>query len=645
MLPLFILSEWELPAGSSLARSAPATARISAHFRGKEQMVLARLLEFGGEFSVTLVRGEQETDEASWTPLRAFDAQEMPWPLSQPLEEWDDAIAQSDYGRIVWFEGAMAVLHPDGRANWRIPKNREEVPFRWHDGPRDWLPVPADEWKAALELEFQNPESDASFAYRWALLSEKQRREIVWECDEGWDDFHNLLRWMLTAQSDLEPEQSYAIRVLCLNYGRDYFGLEFWFEEWENDGYVDKRVEWIVDWENLINELFSIHARRELIECHRCAKAQFPLNMGNAFLVERGPISFHEKVEALLHLNEWARPRGIQMLSSETERFDLEEWELMPLAPETREGFATVCVHSRWLGEEQEFLLRQVKMASDWYVIFARPRDGSWPGHFALCASGDEDDQPFTARSWKRTELAPLWGALIEHALLARVFFLDLSRWGGGGYGCITLHANGKGCLDHQGNEAIFEWRADDLEHAPVRDWLVRLEEELGNRRSDACFALSWARLEDEERVNRLFWCQRGTIEELRDVLRLAMRCELSFVRKSTSLKFPRPDQRQWHWNLWPVERLAELHSPTDHPVSTHLKRWGEAIVGWFSPTFDEELRHAHRCVFEFYHLHQERLLDVSVTALTPTEQDEAKQLLCEWARGKVPDELLATLL
>lgn len=329
------------------------------------------------------------------------------------------------------------------------------------------------------------------------------------------------------------------------------------------------------------------------------------------------------------------------------ERFDLAPWELAPDSPEQLEGVAGGRVRTEWGGKEREFLLREVEIASKQFVVFARDvnstEDGNW---MFYDSSGWAGVSAGCARSPNAMNLF----SRTQGCNLGRIFHFSFAPFGTNERGFVFVAPDGQAHLrcvqpDNQDPwlmaDLFFFVSIEGLEDATAAEWRTRVEQELGDPLSQARFALQWRLLSFNQQADLAIACLCGSHSEMQRLFRAALRCE-SLLQQV---------EGTWQWAYQMGEQdyvyLAVLNANGlpigDFEMSPFLIEWRDSLLKWFDPSFDEDLSRNHRCVLDWSDNHE--VFAVSVESPTHHERLEAMLELRDWARSKVPDELLKTLL
>ena len=235
----------------------------------------------------------------------------------------------------------------------------------------------------------------------------------------------------------------------------------------------------------------------------------------------------------------------------------------------------------------------------------------------------------------------------------------------------LYLGANGLGQWCVMGLTDISEVKADfgwDEENSvalllgfsdkELLEWVYARAEDL---ESDLAFSLNWAawgttQAANERRVMLNFQPARGSMQEMREVLELAVRCDPELARldhfsweinplvaPSHSLGSPESWRKPFEPKRLPSEYLYDGQIECGLPPFTRrIRDWAHA---WFAVEPDQALRARYRCVFQVrgnLSLVIERKSEFNPTA---HEQLEALMQLHEFLAGRVaPDELTALL-
>ncbi len=321
------------------------------------------------------------------------------------------------------------------------------------------------------------------------------------------------------------------------------------------------------------------------------------------------------------------------------EAFDLAPWELAPDSPEQAQGVASGRVKGGWLGkQDQEFWIRTVQTSLNVPVRFARPVGSQEEGNWVFYSPAPI---VHSLEAWIERRLF----YIAVNADLGRLFYLSFESCGVNGRGLVVLNSQGQGHLrwlwPQRGagwqNDVLFALDASGLKEAQATRWRQTIQEELANFDSDARFALNWIQLPISEQKHRLTHFERGSLHELQNVWKQVLRCDSTFSSND--------DDWIWQWDvLRDIHLLDDGHGEVDFselPLSLQL--WHNAVIKWFGlhevrflvKTHSRPLTAIAKSLelsfsIEPFDSHHERL--------------EATLQLRDWARGKVPDELLQTL-
>ncbi len=332
------------------------------------------------------------------------------------------------------------------------------------------------------------------------------------------------------------------------------------------------------------------------------------------------------------------------------ERFDLAPWELAPDSPEKLEGVAQARIRTDWLGEEREFLLREVEIAPEQFILFVREVDSEDEGNYVLynsrCAWVSVE-MSWRTRAFNAANLI----LKAQHCSVARWFFVRVRLQEKQVPAYIIVNSEEQASFqwvypmekDRDFERSLpFRWHCADLAHAPSPVWLARLRSELEQPLSAANSALRWLQLDFDTRVNAIMVCRRGSYRELLQVMRWVLICdsEVSWFSFEWDWEFDfldSPDDKVWTsvFSQWGNKFL---------PLSDRSLEWRRAVLEWFQVSMNETLVNENQYVRLFCGDNHE-LMAVSVSSPTQHERLEAALELRDWARGKVPDELLETLM
>lgn len=330
------------------------------------------------------------------------------------------------------------------------------------------------------------------------------------------------------------------------------------------------------------------------------------------------------------------------------ERFDLAHWELAPDSPEKLEGVASGRIKAHWLGDEREFLLREVEIEPKESVVFARRRGAPNGDNWVL---GYEEYVPQLLSQVPPFESAQVRAVRDSQALcLLRLVHFDAARFGLEGTVRVTWSGKRGRLWIFTATEKTRErvWGFDlELPDAffDVGQTSRVLAEALNDRNSDAHFALHFAAKSDFERRECALTFKNGSLAELERMLSLVLQLatwgdEIAGMWALSGYVDEEVDA-PWGDHLareLDAETVASGRMPPFH------RAWRRALGDYFSPSPNEKLKQRHLCLEDYFY----RLGCFAYgRAERPNSHQrlEAALELRDWARGKVPDELIATLL
>lgn len=324
------------------------------------------------------------------------------------------------------------------------------------------------------------------------------------------------------------------------------------------------------------------------------------------------------------------------------ERFDLATWELAPDSPEKLEGVAQARVRADWLGEEREFLLREVEVTKDLRIVFLRERESGDAGNWAFCNHSSWSKKS-NSLSRIRHRLQPFEGKTLTFLNeLYRVIHLSFLPGR-----TLTVKPSGEVSFEsyeQRRRPTRFRLSRSGLERETASYCVELLQREFNTPDSRGQFALHWEQLNFEERADFLVRCHQGSYSQmrrlLRDVLVHAVQPNADFKECSWVCHInPKLDA---HSNIWLRNSSPREQEFAETP---HLCNWRRALIAWFAPQFIQTLAPEHQSAWIWRdQIRDWSLCTVSTEIPTQHERLEAALRLRDWARGKVPDELLETL-
>lgn len=337
------------------------------------------------------------------------------------------------------------------------------------------------------------------------------------------------------------------------------------------------------------------------------------------------------------------------------ERFDLAPWELAPDSPEKLEGVASGRVRASWLGEEREYLLREVEIAPKRFIVFAREvgsdDEGNWLLHYAHKSSWISLYTRGANRTYNNEDL----GLKLEALGVARLIWTSIEAHGNSLPYCATFNSEGQGCFQRPSPFPIkpevtewlpFSYDASGLASANCDDWKRRFESELNTSDSDVNFSLYWANLTFQQRADAVINFRHGYYSQLIQIMTWVLLSDsgISWTTFPWCWRFCFLENHDSFWqHIWNSNWEAGSFNQQD--TSCFCNLWREGILGWFGVSINKRLIKAHYCVDRFCgEKDGVRLMQVEVSPPTQHERLEARLQLRDWARGKVPDELLKTL-
>ena len=325
------------------------------------------------------------------------------------------------------------------------------------------------------------------------------------------------------------------------------------------------------------------------------------------------------------------------------ERFDLTPWELAPDSPEKLEGVASASIRASWLGKEREFLLREVEVTKNLPIVFLRERESGDAGNWAFCDYSSLTKKSNSLRRIRNRLQQPEGKTLTFLNELFRVIHLSFlpNR-------TLTVKPSGEVSFKsyERGQEPTrFRLSRSGLEKATASYCVELLQQELSAPDSRGQFAVHWEQLNFEERADFLVRCHQGSYSQMRrllhNVLVHAVQTDADFEECSWVCHINHKIDA--HSKIWLRNSSPRQQDFIETP---HLRNWRRALTAWFAPRFIQTLAPEHQSAWIWRdHIRDRSLCTVSTEIPTHHERLEAALELRDWARGKVPDELLETLL
>jgi len=344
------------------------------------------------------------------------------------------------------------------------------------------------------------------------------------------------------------------------------------------------------------------------------------------------------------------------------ERFDLAWWELSPDSPEKLEGVASGRIKAHWLGDEREFLLREVEIGPEQFVVFAREVDSLDEGNWMLHPENSQwKAMPFdwvgVSLPTTRAPNAMNLFSRTSHVELGRLFHLNLKDYSLSGSAYAFINSQGevrlwnflpksgiKNQIGHRNEESLYVTiDAESLENVSALQWRERLEKEFRIASSNARFALEWQLLSFEQRCQCVLDLSNGDYIQMKRMFTLAL--SVADFGVSTG------DVLDWNYSWEHDEsgqclyvRNSSKNSEEEIEPSEFLCIWRQALLNWFAPTLSEQVADKNWCV-RSWNADNHEIFAVCISLPTQHQRLEAALELRDWARGKVSEELIRTLL
>lgn len=303
--------------------------RVEVKWQGRARVVKARLETWpaSSPFAVLVCHFEDAPDDGEWLVL--YSDGRGPFPVTRP-DSWTktrrivrDSFARhhSNVGRVVLFAEQEAP-----RLTLLLPPSRGEWLEGWGTGELSRIKTTpfvlsrsieqATEAEAAdiLKRDWSDENSDARFAWNWALLSDEEKVALVCGFDGNWSEVKRLMRRILQQTSALwESGSAWSWTI------HHEFGAHSWLVNLSNqtDRSQSARLNRWGEW--LFAHFFATF-QTQLIKNHSCVSQFWEHVISLAVVQLSEPPTMHERLEARLALREWlegkAAPDEIERLLS-----------------------------------------------------------------------------------------------------------------------------------------------------------------------------------------------------------------------------------------------------------------------------------------------------------------------------------------
>ena len=314
-------------------------------------------------------------------------------------------------------------------------------------------------------------------------------------------------------------------------------------------------------------------------------------------------------------------------------RFDFASDEWPPLAIGPCEGFADAVFRVLWDGKRVEIMARWVQIGKNAAFLFFKESEGPVfvvarlnKNTIFTSAFGDacmRDQKKINLAVECVTKALRGWGLNygVGRRLLVQMSNTSETQW------LFLLHDGKSGMLN-------------DFTSSGRYPTLFRLEsnqdltfEMLQDPTSLVQFALDWSHLPFQQRLRRAVCLERGTWQELDNLVHAVAYFEPSCNKGNvkTRLFFGEGFYLSWNPPYWDTEM-----------PNVRLRRLAVHIHRYFRPHRNEILSARHLCVAQ---QSIEPLVMLELLPPTQHERLEAALFLRDWARGKIPPDELRLLL
>jgi len=210
----------------------------------------------------------------------------------------------------------QVVLSSSGFGSWRVLRSTEppivEIDpshrygeFFWsRQSEPNFLLSDASTIGALLKVQWNNPDSDLSFARRFVQMSAKEQHEQVWSWKHGdLIEMIRVMRWAFLAQEEVwsTPDELQWIVALSRRPNPGFNGEVFFSPKLLKDFPSPEPLKEAL---RLAFEWFSPTPRTEIIERHLSLKRYFLMGY-HQIEIEACQPSAHERLEAALQWRDW----------------------------------------------------------------------------------------------------------------------------------------------------------------------------------------------------------------------------------------------------------------------------------------------------------------------------------------------------
>ncbi len=175
------------------------------------------------------------------------------------------------------------------------------APFQINSAPAQ-LPVDLSESQAALRRAWDDPASDARFAWKWAMQSDEERVKALTGFAGAWDwrEIHQVMKWVLISAAALWQLDRGWLWQISADARHDVL-------EDRSHGNSDPGIV-LDEWISFLRSHYVPRWREDLVTNHQCAREFCGTHGCNIGLVQmlNAPTA-HERLEAQLALRDWLR--------------------------------------------------------------------------------------------------------------------------------------------------------------------------------------------------------------------------------------------------------------------------------------------------------------------------------------------------
>jgi hypothetical protein len=289
--------------------------RVEVEWQGRARPVVARLEQAPSPLkgAVVVCRLEDAPEEGEWLVLQG---------LSQPLRSirrHNEIILRRTVrnafsrrgltvGQFLELDVPRApgrvLLSPDLCA-W-LTDEQNHFARRDASGLFRWKPLlPTVQLQEQLQREWEQPHSDARFAWGWAQLSRDEKMARVCGFNGNWGELRRVMRLVLLCSGELWN------RASSWNWSLHHeFGGRGWLVNFSDRRDTSQSARF-AQWQTFLFERFAPDLQSELLKKHLCAR-EFWRGAGALESVRLdAPPTMHERLEARLELRAWLEGRAM----------------------------------------------------------------------------------------------------------------------------------------------------------------------------------------------------------------------------------------------------------------------------------------------------------------------------------------------